>query len=133
MNKYWESYINSSQFDPGLLMKGIRRERAERSLAEFIKQAWPIIEPGTDYIENWHIDLICEYLQAVKDGEIKRLVINIPPRHMKSINVTVCFPCWTWTQEPEKRFIKVSYSDSLSRKHNVLSRDIIQSPWYREN
>lgn len=42
-------------------------------------------------------------------------------------------PCWAWTQAPEKRFIKVSYSDSLSRKHNVLSRDIIQSPWYTEN
>ena len=126
MSKYWESYINSSQFDPGTLLKGIRRERAERSLSEFIQQSWPIIEPGTTYIPNWHIDLICEYLHAVKDGEIKRLVINIPPRHMKSINVTVCFPCWTWTQAPEKRFIKVSYSDSLSRKHNVLSRDIIQ-------
>lgn len=133
MSKYWESYIKSSQFDPGTLLKGIRRERAERSLSEFIQQAWPIIEPGTTYIPNWHIDLICEYLQAVKSGEIKRLVINIPPRHMKSINVTVCFPCWTWTQEPEKRFIKVSYSDSLSRKHNVLSRDIIQSPWYTQN
>lgn len=133
MSKYWESYINSSQFDPGTLLKGIRRERAERSLSEFIQQSWPIIEPGTTYIPNWHIDLICEYLHAVKDGEIKRLVINIPPRHMKSINVTVCFPCWTWTQAPEKRFIKVSYSDSLSRKHNVLSRDIIQSPWYTEN
>ena len=133
MSKYWESYINSSQFDPGALLKGIRRERAERSLSEFIQQSWPIIEPGTTYIPNWHIDLICEYLHAVRDGEIKRLVINIPPRHMKSINVTVCFPCWAWTQAPEKRFIKVSYSDSLSRKHNVLSRDIIQSPWYTEN
>lgn len=133
MSKYWESYINSSHFDPGTLLKGIRRERAERSLSEFIQQSWPIIEPGTTYIPNWHIDLICEYLHAVRDGEIKRLVINIPPRHMKSINVTVCFPCWAWTQAPEKRFIKVSYSDSLSRKHNVLSRDIIQSPWYTEN
>ncbi len=63
----------------------IQRERAERSLAEFIRQAWHVIEPGTPYIDNWHIDLISEHLQAVNDGEIRRLIINIPPRHMKSI------------------------------------------------
>ena len=87
MSKYWESYINSSQFDSGTLLKGIRRERAERSLSEFIQQSLPIIEPGTTYIPNWHIDLICEYLHAVKEGVKTRLVINIPPRQKKSINV----------------------------------------------
>lgn len=66
-------------------------------------------------------------------GQIRRLVINIPPRHMKSIEVTVCYPVWTWIKNPEKRFIKVSYSDNLSRKHNILSRDIINSLWYQEN
>lgn len=106
---------------------------AERSLSEFIKQAWPIIEPGVTYIENWHIELICEYLQAVRQGQIRRLVVNIPPRHMKSINVTICFPAWTWITEPEKQFIKVSYSDALSRRHNILCRDIIQSDWYQRN
>lgn len=115
------------------LRAAIQKERAERSLAEFIRQAWPVIEPGTEYIDNWHIDLIAEHLQAVNDGEIRRLIINIPPRHMKSLEATVCYPVWTWLKSPERRFIKVSYSDSLSRKHNVLSRDIIHSPWYQEN
>lgn len=114
-------------------LKEVRRVLAERNLDSFIEQAWDIIEPGTPYQDNWHIALISEYLQAINDGDIKRLIINIPPRHMKSIQATVCYPVWTWIRKPEKRFIKVSYSDTLSRKHNVLSREIIRSPWYQEN
>lgn len=131
-----KNYIRNPLLDLeqiGRLERAVRKEQAERSLSEFIRQAWPVIEPGTAYVDNWHIGLIAEYLQAVNLGQLRRLVVNIPPRQMKSIEVTVCYPCWTWTQRPEKRFIKVSYSDALSRKHNILSRDIITSPWYREN
>jgi predicted phage terminase large subunit-like protein len=119
--------------DFAALQAALQKEKAERNLSEFIRQAWPVIEPGTTYVDNWHIDYISEYLQAVNEGQVRRLIINVPPRNMKSIHVTVCFPCWTWAKSPEKRFIKVSYSDSLSRKHNVLSRDIIRSPWYQNN
>ena len=113
------------------LLEQITREKAERSLPDFIQQAWQVIEPGTEYIDNWHIHLIGEYMEAVNAGQIRRLIINIPPRHMKSLEVTVCYPVWTWIKHPEKRFIKVSYSDSLSRKHNIIARDIITSPWYQ--
>lgn len=133
MNSYWKSYIQSPMFDVETLREAIMREKAERNLSEFIKQAWHVIEPGTPYVENWHIDLISEYLQVVDNSEILRLIINIPPRHMKSIQTTVCYPAWSWIKKPGKRFIKVSYSDSLSRKHNVLCRDIIRSPWYQKN
>ena len=115
------------------MLRAVLREKAERSLSEFIVQAWAVIEPGTTFVDNWHIGLIAEHLQAINDGELRRLIINIPPRHMKSIETTICYPAWTWTKRPEKRFIKVSYSDALSRKHNILTRDIIQSPWYQEN
>lgn len=133
MNSYWKNYIQSPAFDIETLQEALRKEKAERNLSEFIKQAWRVIEPGTRYVENWHIDLISEYLQAVDNSEILRLIINIPPRHMKSIQTTVCFPAWSWIKKPEKRFIKVSYSDNLSRKHNVLCRDIIKSPWYQSS
>lgn len=133
MNSYWKNYIQSPMFDVNALREAILKEKAERNLSEFIKQAWHVIEPGTPYVENWHIDLISEYLQAVDNSEILRLIINIPPRHMKSIQTTVCYPAWSWIKKPTKRFIKVSYSDSLSRKHNVLCRDIIRSPWYQKN
>ena len=133
MNNSLANFIQSRAFDPDALQAAIKKERAERSLSEFIRQAWPVIEPGTTYIENWHTDLISEHLQAVNLGQIHRLIINIPPRHMKSIHATVSYPVWTWLKTPEKRFIKVSYSDNLSRKHNILSRDIIRSIWYQTN
>ena len=114
------------------LKEQISREKAERTLPGFIEQAWQVIEPGIEYVDNWHIHLIGEYMEAVNAGQIQRLIINIPPRHMKSLEVTVCYPVWTWIKHPEKRFIKVSYSDSLSRKHNIIARDIITSPWYQE-
>ncbi|MDD4450459.1 MAG: hypothetical protein PHS76_07115 [Sphaerochaeta sp.] len=133
MKDFWTSYIQNPSFDIASMKAALQKEKAERYLPEFIKQAWPVIEPGTQYIDSWHIHLIGEYLQAVNEGQIKRLIINVPPRYMKSIEVTVCYPVWTWINAPEKRFIKVSYSDNLSRKHNVLSRDIIRSPWYQNN
>ncbi len=115
------------------LQGAISREKAERSLPEFIEQAWSVIEPGIDYVDSWHIHLIGEYMEAINQGQLQRLIINIPPRHMKSLEVTVCYPVWTWIKHPEKRFIKVSYSDGLSRKHNIIARDIINSPWYQRN
>lgn len=133
MKDFWKSYIQNPSFDIAAMRAALQREKAERYLPEFIKQAWSVIEPGTQYVDSWHIHLIGEYLQAVNEGQIKRLIVNIPPRHMKSIEATVCYPVWTWIKNPEKRFIKVSYSDNLSRKHNVLSRDIIRSPWFQSN
>lgn len=133
MEKSWASWLPSDKEAARQLYAQITREKAERSLPEFIRQAWPVIEPGTEYIDNWHIHLIGEYMEAVNAGQIRRLIINIPPRHMKSLEVTVCYPVWTWIKNPEKRFIKVSYSDSLSRKHNIIARDIITSRWYQHN
>ena len=76
-------------------LEGLRYALAERSLADFIRLGWGYIDPA-DYIGNWHIDAICEYLEAVTNGEIRRLIINIPPRHMKSLSCSVAWPAWTW-------------------------------------
>jgi len=102
-----------------------------RSLKEFTKNSWQTIEPGRDFYDNWHIDAISEHLQAVVEGKIKRLIINIPPRHMKSISVAVALPAWTWTVQPEKRFLFASYASSLSIRDSVKCRRLIDSPWYR--
>ena len=61
----------------------VRKILSERSLKEYIKHAWNIIEPETDYVPGWHIDAICEHLEAVSKRQITKLIINIPPRHMK--------------------------------------------------
>jgi predicted phage terminase large subunit-like protein len=104
-----------------------------RSLKEFIKNSWQTIEPGRDFYDNWHIDAISEHLQAVVNGQIKRLIINIPPRHMKSISVAVALPAWTWTIQPQKRFLFASYAASLSVRDSVKCRRLIDSKWYKEH
>ena len=115
----------------------IEQELAERSLAEFIRQMWTSIDPSP-YVANWHIDAIAEHLEAVNRGEISRLIINIPPRHMKSIAVSVAWPAWTWVQQatvplrgPAVRFLYASYAQSLSIRDSVKCRRVIDSPLYQ--
>lgn len=122
---------NSSQ---KLLAELDRTDRilAEASLSDFIKQAWHVIEPGTEYLHNWHTDAICEFLQGVDDGQITRLLINMPPRMMKSIAVSVMWPVWSWLRKPESRWMFASYAGNLSTQHSVDRRTIIQSDWYQE-
>lgn len=118
----------------------IQRALAERSLADFIRIGWRYIDPA-DYITNWHIDAICEHLEAVSKGQIRRLIINVPPRHMKSISVSVAWPAWTWIQDnddaplagPKVRFLASSYAHTLSIRDSVKCRRLIESPWYQEN
>lgn len=103
----------------------------ERDFGGFVRAAWPILEPATQFSENWHLDLLAEYLTAVRRREIRRLIINVPPRSMKSLTTTVMFPSWIWTTEPWTRFICSSYADSLSIKHSLDRRTLMSSPWYQ--
>lgn len=118
------------------LLEEQRLRKASRplSLVEFTAEAWPIVEPATDYLHTWHVDLIAEHLEAVTAGEITRLIINIPPRNMKSISVSVMWPCWEWgpMRRPELRYLFCSYAATLSTKHSLDRRRIIESEWYRD-
>jgi len=105
--------------------------KCEQSLSHFVRSAWNIIEPGTKYLHNWHIDLICEYLTAVQQQQIKKLIINIPFRQSKSILASIMFPCWTWIHQPTSRWIFASYAQDLSTELSVKRRRIIQSEWYQ--
>ena len=100
-------------------------------MREFTKASWSSIEPGVDFQNNWHIDAIGEHLQAVVEGDIKRLIINVPPRHMKSISVAVVLPAWTWTIQPDKKFLYASYASSLSIRDSVKCRRLLDSRWYQ--
>ena len=102
-------------------------------MREFTKASWSSIEPGVEFQNNWHIDAISEHLQAVVDGDIKRLIINVPPRHMKSISVAVVLPAWTWTRQPEKKFLYASYASSLSIRDSVKCRRLLDSRWYKSH
>ena len=102
------------------------------SLRAFVPAAWHIVEPMTPYVPNWHIDAICDHLEALGRLEIRRLLINIPPRHMKSLTVSVMWPAWLWTTRPHLKFLTGSYGSNLAHRDTVKSRDIIGSKWYGE-
>lgn len=108
----------------------LRRDAAEKSFHEFVKQAWHVIEPA-DFVDGWHIRICCEHLEAVSRNEIKTLVINIPPRSSKTLIISVMFPAWVWIKDPASRWLCASFSDKLSMDHNVLCRRLIESDWYR--
>ena len=125
----------------------IDRERIllRNNLRLYIKKAWHVVEPSTPYLENWHIDLIAEYLEAVTAGQINRLLINLPPRSAKSTCVSIMWPTWVWTREafpgkphnsvlegPGTRWLFASYADELRTKHSLDRRKLLQSDWYRE-
>ena len=115
------------------LIQEIDRELATRRLRAFIQQAWPVLQPATPFVPGWHIDALCEHLEAITYGQIRNLVINIPPRHMKSLAVSVFWPCWEWTRWPERRWLFASYAESLSLRDSRHCRTVVQSPWYRRN
>jgi predicted phage terminase large subunit-like protein len=121
------------------------RVMLRNDLRLYIRQAWHVVEPSTVYLENWHIDLIAEYLEAVTAGHIKRLLINMPPRYAKSTCVSIMWPTWVWAREafpgkphnpvlegPGTRWIFASYADELRTKHSLDRRKMLQSDWYRQ-
>jgi len=114
------------------LEKEAHYRRCEKSLASFTKAAWNILEPSNPLQWNWHHDLICEHLEAAYNGDIKRLIVNMPPRNMKSILVSIAFPAWCWVKNPSMRFLCGSYSQSLSSKHSIDTRTLIESEWFQE-
>jgi len=122
--------------NPAVMLDLVKREQERRaasgSLYEFVKQSWHVVEPGIPFIASWHIETICEHLEAVSAGEIHRLLINIPPRHSKSTIVSVMWPAWEWLTDPAQKFLCASYSGNLSTRDNLKTRRLLQSPWYQE-
>lgn len=84
------------------------------------------------YLHNWHIDLIAAKLNEVRTGKCKRLIINIPPRYMKSICASVAFPAWLLGHDPSINIICASYDQDLAEKLAMDSRNIMQTSWYQE-
>jgi predicted phage terminase large subunit-like protein len=103
------------------------------SLTRYARLAWPVLEPKRPFVYGWHIDAMSDHLQALYKGEFNRLLINVPPGMMKSLETNVFFPSWVWgpMNRPEARFISWSYSQDLTIRDNRRTRMLIQSPWYQ--
>lgn len=107
------------------------RELARRSLYEFFKQSWHVLEPETEFHDSWHIRVVCDHLTAVKNGEIQKLIINIPPGFAKSLMVSCAWNAFYWIDEPATRFLTAAYSGPLSTRDARRTRNIIRSDWYQ--
>ena len=99
--------------------------------ASFVAKCASTLSPGEPYQENWHLMAIVQALQDVMDGKITRLIINAPPRSLKSIITTVALPAYVLGRDPTKRFICASYANDLAIKHANDFRATVSSEWYR--
>ena len=109
----------------------LNAELAKRSMHEFIRQSWTTLEPGRVFKDNWHIQAICEHLEAVINGDLRKLIINIPPRHMKSLTCDVAFPCFAWLHKPHLQFLFASYASGLAIRDSVKCRRLMNSQFYQ--
>lgn len=117
-------------------LKGETLESVDRVLLaakfrDFIPAAWTQYLPAVPYVPGWHIDAMAEHLQAVSDGQIRRLIMSIAPRHTKSSIAGVLFPAWHWTRRASTRFLTGAYSEDVSLRDAVHSRTLMDTPWYR--
>jgi predicted phage terminase large subunit-like protein len=119
-------------------LRELDRMDAEESLYAFLQMAWRYIDPAP-WTDGWVMEAVSEHLQAVCDGEIRRLIVNIPPRCAKSSLISVAFPAWGWAQRydsptsgPSVPFLHASYDMRLSLRDSVKCRRLIESPWYQE-
>src|SRR4051795_3696192 len=103
------------------------RALLRHDLSVFSRKVFATLEPGTAYQHNWHIDHLCWQLSRVARGELRRLIINVPPRSMKSITVSVAFTAWAMGHDPAKRIICVSYAGDLARKLSIDTKTVLDS------
>jgi len=98
----------------------------------FLIKSFQTLSPNSQFIDNWHLDLMCKYLEGCAAGKNKRMLINIPPRSLKSTIISVAWPAWILGNSPEKRIIVASYSMNLSIKLSEDTRVLMNSNWYKK-
>lgn len=129
--------------NPDRTLTELDRIDCEQDLATFLEGGWRYIDPAP-FVGGWHIDAVCEHLEAVTYGNIRHLLINIPPRCAKSSTVSVAWPAWTWALQssdfnqgtmrvgPSVQFLFASYAQPLSFRDSLKMRRLVQSPWYQD-
>ncbi len=100
-------------------------------LYEFVKQAWSQVE-SVEFIDNWHIEQVCKALEASSRGELKRLIINVPPGTGKSLIVSVFWPAWMWTFDPGHRWFNASFDQGLVNRDASRLISLVQSKWFQD-
>jgi len=123
--------LNRSRRDP-LEQIDLVRIACQASLYAFVRCSWGLVEHGRPFRPTWHTQAICDHLQAVYRGEIRKLLINVPPGMGKSLLTSVFFPAWIWCDDPRFQSIYATHLARLTRRDSMRCRDLITSDWYRD-
>jgi hypothetical protein len=122
----------SALSDPtGMSISRARDEACRQDLVSFVQMCFDLLTPNKSLLMNWHIEAIAYHLEQVRVGKIKRLIINLPPRYLKSLITSVAFPAFVLGHDPTKRVIVASYVADLAVKLANDCRAIINSPRYK--
>ena len=97
----------------------------------FVRKAFHTLNPGTPFVDNWHLRAIAYELGLVTEGSDKRLIVNVPPRSLKSVMISVAYAAWRLGHDPTLRIIVASYSQDLANDHARLFKQIVESAWYQ--
>ena len=112
-----------------LLIRAAQREH----FSFFLMKCFETLHPGEPPLRlAWYLDALCHALEEVKAGRRTRLVITVPPRHLKSVTTSVAYVAWLLGHAPSMKIMVASYSQDLARLHSINCRIILQSRWYRE-
>lgn len=127
-----------TRFDPSLDVatplsdwEKIDALRCKADLKHFVHRAWRVAEPAEQFKWNWHLDQICDVLEKASTGELKRIIFNVPPGFMKSFLVSVFWPLWEWTSNPNYEFATFSHTDDLTIRDNARVRKVLRSNWFQ--
>lgn len=129
--------VNLNSNEQLLIKRELQKELYKKSFYEFLKDAVQVLEPQTKWSFNWHIKELCDIAQQevlrITEGipKTKDIIINVPPRTMKSYIFSICLNAWAWTFAPHLKFMTISYADNLSSKFSYKTRLLIQSEWYQ--
>lgn len=115
-------------------LSDVKIELMRRQLSSFVKGAWPIIEPATPLVWNWHMDAVCDHVQALVENKLSKnnLIMNVPPGSSKSTIVSVCLPAWIWLKRPAYRGVFASGNDKVRTRDSLKCRMIMEDRWYRD-
>lgn len=117
----------------GITEFGLRKAQAEERLADFVQQAWHVIDDEA-YLHGWHMDAMAEHLEALARKEISRLLINVPPGTSKSSLANIYFPAWLWGPMgwPQAKYLGASHDLDLAIRDSRRMRQLVESEWYQE-
>lgn len=119
--------MKTPDYAPGLVLRAL----LARDFLALTEHAFTVVRPNTLLKRNWHLEALAHKLAQVASGEVRRLIVTMPPRNLKSLFASVALPAWFLGHNPSERVVAVSYSDLLARAHANDFRRVVNDPLYQ--